>query len=248
MKKTITFWILVLTLSVGIILYSQDVDEVLNKYYKTMGGLKKLRAWKGMKGEGTLEIQSGLIVPMTLWLKLPNRIMFEFIYQDQTNIVAYDGENAWSVMPLLGITEPESLSQVMVPEIKSYAYFYPFVDFKKKGYRFELVGKEIWEGSELSKIKLTRKDGSETFHFIDNKSGRELKIIQNIRRGEIDFAYETIKSDFRKVKSLEIPFSSETRIDGNTIRKIILEKVELGVLIDNNIFKIPSKKKDIDNK
>lgn len=77
---------------------------------------------------------------------------------------------------------------------------------------FELVGKEIWEGSELSKIKLIRKDGSETYHFIDNRSGRELKIIQNIRRGEIDFAYETIKSDFRKVKSLEIPFSLETRI------------------------------------
>jgi outer membrane lipoprotein-sorting protein len=232
----------VLILIIGGILYSQSVDEILGKYYEAMGGLERLRTLKSMKimAKYIVVAQGGWEMSMTLWYKTPNKIKTEGLVRDQKIIQAFDGKTAWYIHTLSGVTEPELMSEEGANEIKNSADLYPLVDYKNKGHKLELLGKEVLDGIEVFKIKLTRKSGSEIIYFIDGKNGMFLRESRTVTRGEADFIAESILGDYRKVDWLLVPFSIEGRVDGNTISKILYEKVEINLEMNDSIFKMSS--------
>lgn len=230
----------VLILISGGILYSQSVDEILGKYYEAMGGLDRLRTVKSMKkmGKYIVVAQGGWEMSMTMWYKTPNKIKTEWLVRDQKIVHAFDGETAWRIQTMSGVTEPEPMSEEQADETKNNADQYPLVDYKNKGHKLELLGKEVLDGIKVFKIKLTRKNGSEVNYFLDNKSGKELKNSYMMKRGEADFLIERIPGDYKKVDWLLVPFSIEDRVDGNTILKILWEKVEINPEMNDSIFKM----------
>jgi len=62
-------------------------------------------------------------------------------------------------------------------------------------------------------------------------------------RGEADFIDERILGDYRKVDWLLVPFAIEGRVDGNTISKILWEKVEINPEMNDSIFEMSPKEK-----
>ena len=182
---------------------------------------------------------------MTIWYKTPNKIKTEWLVRDQKIVHAFDGETAWRIQTMSGVTEPEPISEEQADETKNNADQYPFVDYKNKGHKLELLGKEVLDGIEVYKIKLTRKSGSEVIYFLDGKSGKELKNSYMMTRGEADFLIERIPGDYKKVDGLLVPFSSEARLDGNTISKILWDKVEINPEMDDSIFKMSPTPKEV---
>jgi outer membrane lipoprotein-sorting protein len=210
----------VLILISGGILYSQSIDEILGKYYETME------------------------MSVTMWHKTPNKVKTERLVRDQKIIQAFDGKTAWYIHTLSGVTEPEPMSEEQANETKNNADLYPLVDYKNKGHKLELLGKEVLDGIEVFKIKLTRKSGSEVIYFIDGKNGMVLRNSRTITRGEADFIAETILGDYRKVDWLLVPFSIEARFDGNAIAKILWEKVKINPEMNDSIFEMSPNKKE----
>lgn len=234
----------VLILISGGILYSQSVDEILGKYYETMGGLEKLRTVKSLKsiGKQIVVAQGGWEMSIIIWYKAPNKVKMEGLVRDQKIIRAFDGKTAWYIHTLSGITEPEPMSEEETNEAKDNADQYPLVDYKNKGHKLELLGKEVLDGIEVFKIKLTRKSGSEVIYFIDGKNGMVLRDSRTVTRGEADFIAEIILGDYRKVDWLLVPFAIEGRVDGNTTSKILWEKVEINPEMNDSIFEMSSQK------
>ena len=235
----------VLILIGGGILYSQSIDDILGKYYETVGGLDRLRTVKSMKETGKYIVvaQGGWEMSMTMWYKAPNKSRTEWSFRDQKIVHAFDGEIAWRIQTMSGITEPEPMCEEETNEIKNNADQYPLMDYKKKGHKLELLGKEVLDGIEVFKIKLTRKNGSEVIYFLDSKSGKELKNSYMMTRGEVDFLIERIPGDYKKVDWLLVPFSIEDRVDGNTFSNILWEKVEINPEMDDSIFEMSPKEK-----
>ena len=231
----------------GGILYSQSVDEILGKYYEAMGGLDRLRTVKSMKkmGKCIVVAQGGWEMSMTMWYKTPNKIKTELLVRDQKIIHAFDGKTAWRIHTMSGVTEPEPMYEEETNETKNNADQYPLLDYKNKGHKLELLGKEVLDGIEVFKIKLKRKDGSEVIYFLDSKSGKELKNSHMMTRGEADYLIERISGDYKKVDWLLVPFSIENRVDGNTMLKILWEKVEINPDVDDSIFEMSSTRKEI---
>jgi len=244
MKIKSIFLGLVLILISGGILYSQSIDEILEKYYETMGGLERLRTVKSMKkmGKYIFVAQGGWEMSMTMWYKTPNKIKTEGLVRDQKIIQAFDGKTAWYIHTLSGVTEPELMSEEQANETKNNLDLYPLVDYRNKGHKLELLGKEVLDGIEVFKTKLTRKSGSEVIYFIDGKNGMVLRDNSTVTRGEADFIAERILGDYRKVDWLLVPFSIEGRVDGNTMLKILWEKVEINLEMNDSIFKMSSQK------
>ena len=230
----------VLVLTIGGILYSQSVDEILGKYYETMGGLERLRTVKSLKsiGKQIVVAQGGWEMSITIWYKAPNKVRMERLVRDQKTVRAFDGKTAWYIQPMSGITEPEPMCEEETKEAKNNADQYPLIDYKKKGHKLELLGKEVLDGIEVFKIKLTRKNDSEVIYFLDSKDGKELKNSRMITVGEADHLIEIIPGDYKKVDWLLVPFSIESRVDGNTTVKILWEKVEINPEMDDSIFKM----------
>lgn len=236
----------VLILISGGILYSQSVDEILGKYYEAMGGLDRLRTVKSMKkmGKYIVVAQGGWEMSMSMWYKAPNKSRTEWSFRDQKIVHAFDGETAWRIQTMSGITEPEPMSEEQANEIKNNADLYPLVDYKNKRHKLELLGKEVLDGIEVFKIKLTKKNGSEVIYFLDSKSGKELKNSYMMTRGEADFLIERIPGDYKKVDWLLVPFAIEGRVDGNTFSKILWEKVEINPEMNDSIFEMSPTRKE----
>lgn len=167
----------VLILIIGGILYSQSVDEILGMYYETLGGLDRLRIVKSIKkmGKYILVAQGRMEMLITTWYKAPNKSRTEWSFRYQKIVHAFDGETAWRIQTMSGITEPEPMCEEDADEAKNNADQYLLVDYISKGYKLELLGKEVLDGIKVFKIKLTRKNGSEVIYFLGSKNGNELK-------------------------------------------------------------------------
>ncbi|MEA2489354.1 MAG: hypothetical protein QOH21_1146, partial [Acidobacteriota bacterium] len=169
--------ILAATMLVSVALHAQTVDEILDKNAAARGGWDKLRALKSYRMTGKMTLGGGMEAPLTLVKSRPENVRMEFSVQGMTGVQAYDGSTGWMVMPFMGKKEPEAISGDMLKDLQEQADFDgPMVDYKKKGNKVELLGKEEIEGTPAYKLKLTTKAGDETVVFVDADSFLEIKM------------------------------------------------------------------------
>jgi outer membrane lipoprotein-sorting protein len=225
----------------------QNIEEIMAKYYAAMGGLENLRAWKSMKAAAKyiLVAQGGAEVSITVWYKAPDKTRVEIFQNGAKAVYVVTGESAWMCDASRGFSEPTPLPEDQAREAIDNADVYPFIDYQKKGHKVEFLGIEEFEGAEVYKLKLRQKSGAESLHLLDFRTGRELKIINTIRRNGKEMIYETIERDFRKVDWLLLPFLTEHFINGIQVRKMLIEDVEIDLEIDDALFHQGTQKKKL---
>jgi outer membrane lipoprotein-sorting protein len=220
---------------------AQTVDELIKKNLDAKGGLQKLKAVKSVKITAKV-IQQGLEIPLVIQQKRPGMVRMDATFQGKSQSMAYDGQSGWKLDPFQGGTEPEKIAGDDLKEAEEQADIDgPLVDYKEKGHKVELVGKEDMEGTPVYKLKLTLKNGDVRNIFIDAENYLELKV--NMKRktpgGEIEI--DQYVGNYKPVNGILFPFSLETKVKGQTANQITIEKVELDVPIDDSLFKMPAK-------
>ncbi len=222
------------------------VDEVIARYLEAIGGRDKLDAVKSMKMTGKVLMHGGMEIPMTAEIKRPNKMRMDFTFQGMTGTQAYDGKNGWSIMPFAGKTDPEKMSPDQVKLMEDQADIDgPLVDYKKKGHKVELIGKEDLEGTEVYKLKVTKKGGDIEHHFLDAEYFLPIKVKGKRKIMGTEVEFETTLGDYKEVNGLLLAYSIEQRGGdmgpGSTIN---FEKVEVNVDITDDRFVMPEIKKE----
>jgi len=116
------------------------------------------------------------------------------------------------------------------------------LDYKEKGHRVELVGKETDEGHAVYHLRVTRKGGEVQQYFLDADTGIERKITSTLKGPAGETATATIEfGDFREVNGLMAPFTIKNILDGRLISQVTVSKVEFNVPVDDTLFQMPSK-------
>jgi outer membrane lipoprotein-sorting protein len=230
---------------------AQNIDELISGHLEACGGLTKLKALKSVKMSGKLLMPmmmqnvstegSAAEAPVTVQIKKPNLVRMEIDLQGKPLVQAFDGETAWSLRP--GSKEPDNLSEdeggmgemadLFLREIADLEG--PLVDSKDKWNKVELLGKEDVDGTESYKLKLSPKDGFVRYLFLDTKTLRTTKVT----RPGSEFLMETYYKDHKPVNGLMVPYVIESKVDGNTFSKLMLEKAEPDVSLDDALFKMP---------
>lgn len=229
-------------------LAAQTVDEIIAKNIEARGGYDKLKAVKSMKFTGKMMAQ-GMEMPTTYIAKRPNKLRIEATMQGQTMVQAYDGETAWWIFPFMGNPEPQKMPEDQARETINQADIEGhLVDYKKKGHKVELIGKEDMEGTEVYKLKLTLKNGDVQYIYLDGEYFIELKQTTKSKRQGVEFEVDTFYGDYKEVNGLMIPHSIESKASGNTVMQITLEKFEVDVDVDDSIFEMPQKSDGTSNK
>jgi hypothetical protein len=119
----------------------------------------------------------------------------------------------------------------------------PLVDWKAKGHKIELVGKDKVEGTDTYKLKVTLKSGTVRYLYLDAELFLDIKTEgkRTIRGTELE-TEQTI-GDYKEVKGILYPHSLESGVKGRPQKqKITIEKIELDVPIDDGRFTMPTKK------
>ncbi len=117
----------------------------------------------------------------------------------------------------------------------------PLMDYKQKGNRVELVGKEKIEGAEAYHLKVTLKNGDVRNLYLNASTFLATKTVAKAMMRGTEVELESTFGDYKEVEGLMFPFSIEQHPVGGQgpSQKITLKKVEQNVPVEDSIFKMP---------
>lgn len=183
-----------------------------------------------------------MTIPLVIQIKRPGLVRGDATLQGAAIVKAYDGETAWQINPFEGSKEPEKMFGYDAKEAIEWGDIDgPLVDHKSKGNTVELVGKEELEATPVYKLKVTLKDGDVKYIYLDAQNYLELKETEKRKEEGTTIDVATVFSDYKAVAGVMIAHSSETRVNGELDDQTAIDKIELNVLIDDSIFKMPKK-------
>jgi outer membrane lipoprotein-sorting protein len=243
MKKSYLFFITIFLIIVfaanG---YSQTVDEIIDNHANAMGGAGKFMTIKTVKYSGEYS-GNGADIPMTMIVKRDGKAKMEMTYQGMNLVKASDGTMGWSINPFQGNKEAEKMPVEELKEMRKSAEIEgELINYKKKGYKAESLGKDDFEGSEVYKIKLTDKDGDVTYYLLDISTYLILQSNSKRKIGEKEIKSETLYGNYQKIEGVMFPMSIEYKEVGRDDgQKETIEKVEINTDVDDSIFKMPVK-------
>lgn len=224
---------------------ADQLDDILQKHYKAMGGLDKLKAVQSVKVTGKMAMPAqGIEAPMTVYMKRPNMVRMEFTLQGMTGVQATDGTDAWQVMPFMGKNEPEPMPPDQAKDINDMADIDgPLVDWKAKGNKLELMGEADAEGTPCYKLKLTKKDGDVVYVYLDKEYYLEIRDESTRKVNGTEVETYTNFGDFKPEGGIMMPHVIDSGVKGTQMKQTItFEKVEPNAEIDDAMFKMPPPK------
>jgi outer membrane lipoprotein-sorting protein len=218
------------------------VDEIVERYVSARGGIQKLRALQTLRQEGRISGGAGRDGLVAREIKRPGKIRFEFTVQGVTSVLASDGQRGWKVSPLEGEKNPQPLPDEVLIDAREQADIDgPLVDWKKKGSRIELVGREVVEGREAYRLKVTLKSGGVLTAYLDVKSWDLVRTeAQRQVRGK-QVQVETSFGDYRQTEGILFPHLVEVRGAGRPhVLRIVVDKVEVNPALSDALFVPPA--------
>jgi outer membrane lipoprotein-sorting protein len=222
---------------------AQTVDEVIAQHTKAKGGMEKLKSVKTMRATGKMIMGQGMEAPFVMMGKRnPSSTRIEFTFQGMTGVQAFDGKNAWMIMPFLGKKDPEAMPEEDTKMMAEQADMDgPLVDWKEKGHKVELLGKEQVEGADAYKVKVTMKNGSVRTYYIDAETYLDIKVEAKRKMRGTDVEGETVFGDYKDVDGLMMAHSMENGTKGSPQRqKMVFEKVEVNPTLADSLFAMPA--------
>lgn len=226
---------------VPVIASAQTVDEIVAKHLAARGGAGKIAAIESLRITAKARAEGAREAVVVREVKRPDRIRLEFTAQGVTGVYAYDGGRGWRVSPFDGELAPEP----MPPESTRSAIEWsdiggPLVDWKAKGHRVELAGRESLEGREAWKLKVTLKSGDVRYLYLDAQSFLHVRTeaTRNVAGRPIEM--ETTFGDFRETAGVLFPHAIEIGIKGRPRRlRILVQTIEVNPVLDDARFQVP---------
>jgi hypothetical protein len=217
-------------------------DELIAKNIEAKGGAAALRDLQTLRLTGKMLVQEGQIQLTFMQIKKrPEEVRTEASLQGMTQIEAYDGKDGWRVSPFFGRKDPERMSADDVKALVEDAEMDgPLVDWQAKGNVVEYLGTEDVDGTPAHKLKVVRKNGDVSYVYLDPDHFLEIRVLtQRTRHG----AYEEVETDlgdYEKAGGVFVPTSIEFGRKGAPDKqRIIVDKVEANVPVDDSIFRFP---------
>jgi outer membrane lipoprotein-sorting protein len=228
---------------------AQTVDEIISKYFENTGGLEKWKALQGVRMTAKVN-QQGMEIPLVIVNLKDGRQMTAFTFQGkEIKQNVYDGTSLWShnFMNMKAEKSDAEATENFKQDIGEFPD--PFLNYKERGLKAELLGKETVEGTETFKVKLTKKpikvDGvpkdNIVFYYFDTENFVPLMTEAEINSGpNKGMVGQGKMSDYQDVNGLLFPFSLAQGIKGQPSQPLVITKVELNPKVEDKDFAFPT--------
>jgi outer membrane lipoprotein-sorting protein len=221
---------------------AQTVDEIVARHEKALGGAERLRAIGSVRMKGLVTAGGGGTALVVREVRRPDRVRTEFTYQGVTGVYAFDGERGWKVSPFDGSFAPELMEGEEARQTADQAEIEgPLADWKAKGHRVSLSGKENLGGREVYKLEVTLSSGRVLQHYLDAGSYLPVRTQSTRLVRGYTVTLETTFGDYREVGGVLFPHSIETGAAGRPQRlKVTIEAIEVNPTLDDARFEMPA--------
>jgi len=217
---------------------AQTVDEIIQKYVDGMGGREVINKIKTQVIESNLSVMgSDLTSNATILVGKGFKNVASFNGQDIIQVVTPTG--GWTINPLQGITEAQALPDDQVKAAQSALYIGgELYNYKEKGSKVELLGRENIDGVNTYKIKLVNKEGKQSLYYIDPATYYVIKRETTNNVGGQEVSSVSTFSNYKKTPfGLVVPYTTITN-QGFEITMTI-NKIDFNVEVDPKIFEMP---------
>ncbi len=201
-------------LLLSLALHAQTVDEIIAKNLAAKGGVAKLRSINTIRITANFEA-GGMQAEFVQIEKRPHKLRRDVSIQGLTLTQAYDGQNGWQIMPFTGSKDPAPMAGDDLKNIEEEADIDgPLMDYKQKGHKVELVGKEKVDGTDAYNLKITLKNGNVRNLYLDSNTFLEIKATGQSTMHGSEVTVEGKLGDYKKVDGVMFPFSIEQHQQG----------------------------------
>lgn len=219
--------------------YAQTVDEIADKHIAALGGMDKLKGVNTLITARSLSVQ-GMEIPTTTTIVVGKSLRSESSVMGNSMIQVVDGTTGWMIRPTMmgGTGEPEDMPADQVKQqLGQLDPFGELVNYKEKGNKVELIGKEKVEKQDAYHLKITTKDGQVMDEYIDANTYllNKVKATINGQEGEISF------SDYKEVEGIKFANTMEMTNPQMGVITFITNKITINSKVDEAIFKKPAK-------
>jgi hypothetical protein len=221
-------------------LSAESVDEIVARNLAARGGVEKLLAVHSQRLTGAISFGPGNGGPFQVEMKRPGKMRETLTLGGKTIIRTTNGTAGWIVN---GDADPAPLSSAILKNMAGGADFDgPLMDYRAKGNRIELAGKEAIGGKNTYKLIVTMNDGQVRSDFIDCESYLEIKWEGKLTFDGKESSVESFFRDYRKVDGIAYAFA----IDSDTVgvpgkQELRFEKIEVNPREDDARFEKPAR-------
>jgi outer membrane lipoprotein-sorting protein len=247
--KTVKLCMLAISMVFFSSLQAQTADEILVKYFENIGGLEKMANLSGIKMTAKVN-QQGMEIPLEMiQLKGGKQLTLINFQGKEIKQGVFDGETLWSHNFMTMKAEKSDEETTANLKLSANDFPDPFVNYKDKGYKIELLGKETIDGAETFKIKLTKEpitiDGKSeediSFYFFDVENFVPIAVQSEIKSGPgKGMTSQVTMSDYQEVDGLYFPFSISQGVKGQPGSPVTISSIELNPAISADAFNFPS--------
>ncbi len=221
---------------------TQTADELIAKNIQAKGGIDKIRAIKSVRITEKFDGGGGFTAKAAQINSRPNLVRETFALQGMTAVQAYDGLTGWQIQPFGGHKDPELMGENDLRDILLDADFDgPLVDYKEKGNTVEYLGRDIVDGDDALRLKVTLKNGDILYYYLDPDTFLEIrKEIRQTIRGSVRERIIDLGS-YKPVNGVMYPFSIAQGSKANPgAQTFTVEKMEVNVAVDPADFAVPA--------
>ena len=218
-------------LTIMSVINSQSLDEIV-KRYTLANKLDKVSSLKTIKITGNMSMM-GMQMPMTMWMKNPNKIKTVTSINGQEMIQVYDGVKGYTVNPMAGSTSPVEMTAEEIKQIIRTNMFQNYMAEYLKNGQLAMAGDENVNNKPAHKLKATIEGGTVVDLFIDKTSYLMVKISVNSSGMTID----SFPTEYKETNGFLIPMKTSTTAQGMEF-VMNFTKVEVDIPVDDNIFRI----------
>lgn len=218
---------------------AQDLDEILENYFETIGQEKILNT-QSMRVSGKA-LMMGMEAPIEFTSVRPDKMRIEIDFQGNLIVQAYDGTTAWSINPTSGsaeaieLTGPQADGMIEQADMDGLLW-----NYEEKGHQLELDDTDEMDGTEVYVLKMTKKNGNIDYYYMDAENFVVLKMKSKTIMQGTEIETETLFSNFQDVDGYILPFTTEQLYGGQSAMTLSFENVEFDVDVDESIFSKPT--------
>ena len=228
--------------------FAITVEEVIQGYIDNTGGVEAWAALQGMKLQGEMQ-QGNMKFPFTVIQLKDGRQATEFEVQGKKlKQQVYDGNVVWSTN--FQTMKAEQASSEDLQNFKNNLNDFPFAlfDYKKKGYKVELMGEEKFAGTDTYKVKVQQEpltiDGKQVddivYYYFDKDALVPVGLEGEMKKGPgKGMTMVTQFSDYQEVEGLVIAYTTKMGVKDSPGMVMTFKAVELNPSVSADVFAQP---------
>ncbi len=239
MKRKIFYLFFILLL--GTLTFSQDLNKIIDCSIKASGGKENLAKINSIHLTGKV-ISMGMTLPINIYMKKPDKLRFETIFQGNKIVQIVNGKKGWMINPLLS-PEPKEMDKSTLKMTKDQFSNLSFIsNFKKLGYTAKYIGKVDVEGGDAYKLEFTKKGREPLYFYIDTDSCIPIKSDFSVKKGNNKISGSIFFSNYKKVNGVYFPFSIRVK-SGRMEQNIVFTSIKINENLSDTLFEVKGMKK-----